>query len=70
MKQTISLLILALSCTAFAHAADQRCLAVYPISGNRLQGLAGAYVGLAISHGERYGFVGHSIKRPRYKAWL
>lgn len=73
MKQTISLLILALSCTAFAHAADQRCLAVYPISGNRLQGLAaGAYVGLAISHGERYGFIeatGLSVRdtKPHYK---
>ena len=71
MKITIGILVLVLTTAAFPQ--EKKCLAVYPISGNRLQGLAaGAYVGLALSHGERYGYIestgmGIHDTKPQYK---
>ena len=57
MKKYMVVALLSLATLASAEST-QACLAVYPIEGNRLQGMAtGAYVGLALAHGQRFTYL-------------
>jgi hypothetical protein len=58
MKKNIAVAVLMLGATLASAESNQSCLAVYPIGGNRLKGIAeGGYVGLALAHGERFAYL-------------